>query len=120
MLKPGQHSPTDPPAVSSMVLCCSVVQGDVTFLLSREKKDKRSVQYQKLVFSFTQKITIILQLTDISKRHTLKISEDSCSENTAMHSDLLHGIRPLKKNLDNFLSAWNSEIQWYSDMKFDS
>lgn len=53
---------------------------------------------------------MLLQLTDISERHTLKISEDSCSENTAMHSDLLDGIRLLKKNLDNVLAAWNSEI----------
>lgn len=107
---------------------CSQQHGIVLQFCSRRcyfspfswKKDKRSAHYQKLVFSFMQKITIILQLTDISKRHTLKISEDSCSENTAMHSDLLHGIRPLKKNLDNVLEAWNSEIQWYSDMRFDS
>lgn len=77
------------------------------------KKDERSACCQKLVFSFMQRITIIL-LTDISERHTLKISEDSCSDNTAMHSDLLHGNRLLKKNLDNVLADWNSEIQWYS------
>jgi len=49
--------------------------------------------------------------TDISERHTLKISEDSCFKNTVTYSDLLHGIRLLKKNLDNVLAAWISEIQ---------
>lgn len=34
----------------------------------------------------------------------------SCSENIGVLSDLLHGLRLLKINLDNVLTAWTSEI----------
>lgn len=50
VLKLDQHHPTDPPAASGMVLCCSVVQ-DVTLLLSDEKHGS-SALCQKLVLSF--------------------------------------------------------------------
>lgn len=72
VLKPDQHCPTDPPAVSSMVLCCSVVQ-DVTFLLS-DKKHESAVFCQILVFYFMQRMVIILQLTGIAERRALKPS----------------------------------------------
>lgn len=84
VLKPGQHSPTDPPAARSTVLYCCVVQGAVTFLFSDETKRKGLHTAKNKCCPLGKRIMIILQLTDVSERHKLKISglllwEHSCA-----------------------------------------
>lgn len=66
--------PLTPPVARSTVLYCCVVQGAVTFLLSGETKRKGLHTAKTKCCPLGKRIMIILQLTDITERHTLKIS----------------------------------------------